>query len=171
MFTINCTKVLRLGCTGGKSHWGTTILWHRIELLILVRVHPKSEHTCTSKTGSVSIELLKLRHTDNLPALWEHVDLLWVSYLTTWTVVQRPFWPICPGRRGLFEGGPTSSEGYSLAQSSRLPLKCWRPVGARPEGWVLPEVGPPPWALPLPSPSGSGYLCCSLQKHKKKTRG
>lgn len=24
-------------------------------------------------------------------------------------------------------------------------------------------AGPPPWALALPSPSGTGHLCCSLQ--------
>lgn len=29
-------------------------------------------------------------------------------------------------------------------------------------------VGPPPWALPLLSPSGTGHLCCSLQQRIKQ---
>lgn len=86
------------------------------------------------------------------------------TYLTIWTVVQTPFWPICPGRRGLSGGGPTSLEGYWLARSSHSPLKCWMPAGERQVGGVQPKVGPPPWALPLLSPSGNGHLCCSLQQ-------
>lgn len=29
-------------------------------------------------------------------------------------------------------------------------------------------AGPPPWVLPLPSPSGIGHLCCSLWKISKQ---
>lgn len=85
-------------------------------------------------------------------------------YLTVWTVVRRPFWPICPGRKGLSGGGSASQAGSSLAHSSHSPLKRRRPAGEKQAGWVLQEVGPPPWALPLFSPSGTGHLCCSLRK-------
>lgn len=93
----------------------------------------------------------------------------WVpTHLTIWTVVQRPFWPICPGRRGLSGGGPTSLGGYSSAHSSHSPLKCWTRAGERQARRVLQMVGPPPWALPLLSPSGTGHLCCSLQQMIKQ---
>lgn len=85
------------------------------------------------------------------------------TYLTVWTGVRTPFWQICPGRRGLSGDEPASLEGYSLAHSSHLPLKCWKPAGERQVGGVLPRVGPPPSALPSLSPSGNGCLCCSLQ--------
>lgn len=91
------------------------------------------------------------------------------TYLTVWTEVQRPFWPICPGRRGLSGGGPASPGGYSMAPSSHSPLKCWRPAGVRPGGCGLQGAGPPPWALPLLSPSGTG-LCCSLQQKIEQER-
>lgn len=90
------------------------------------------------------------------------------TYLTIWTVVRRPFWPICPGRRCLSGGGPTSLGGYSSAHSSHSPLKCWMPAGERQVRGVLQKVGPPPWALPLLSPSGTGHLCCSLQQMIKQ---
>lgn len=86
------------------------------------------------------------------------------TYLTIWTVVLRPFWRICPGRRGLSGDGPMSQRGYLLAHSSHSPLKCWRPAGERQAAWDRQGAGPPPWVLPLLSPSGSGHLCCSLQR-------
>ena len=85
------------------------------------------------------------------------------TYPTVWTGVRRPFWQICPGRRGLSGDEPASREGYSLAHFSHLPLKCWKAAGERQVGGVLPRVGPPPSALPSLSPSGNGCLCCSLQ--------